>query len=211
MNKQSFITILLPILMSMTGAKVFAHDIEVKNADGKTIYYHWIKNNTELSVCHRDPNINGFVSGYTGNLVIPESVEYYGKNYPVTSIGVKAFFGSKALTSVTIPNSVTYIGENAPFQYCPELISIKVESGNTKYDSRDNCNAIIETSSNTLIGGCKKTFIPNSVTSIGDYAFYGCSGLTSVTIPNSVTSIGERAFYDCSGLATIVSEIKNAF
>ena len=71
------------------------------------------------------------------------------------------------------------------------------------YDSRDNCNAIIEKSSNTLIAGCKNSIIPNSVTSIGDRAFLGCSGLTSITIPNSVTSIGDWAFADCNGLTSI--------
>ena len=70
-------------------------------------------------------------------------------------------------------------------------------------DSRNNCNAIIETATNTLHSGCQTTLIPNSVTSIGDYAFYGCSGLTSVTIPNSVTSIGEGAFWFCSGLTSV--------
>ena len=78
-----------------------------------------------------------------------------------------------------------------------------MESGNTVYDSRNNCNAIIETATNTLIHGCNVSVIPNSVTSIGGYAFYGCSGLTSVIIPNSVTSIGGYAFYGCSGLTSV--------
>ena len=80
---------------------------------------------------------------------------------------------------------------------------MKVDANNPKYDSRDNCNAIIETSSNTLISGCQTTVIPNSVTSIGNYAFYDCDGLTSVTIPNSVTSIGDNAFYGCYGLTSV--------
>ena len=85
---------------------------------------------------------------------------------------------------------------------CSSLTSLVVEEGNPSYDSRDNCNAIIETWSNKLVGGCKNTVIPNSVTSIGEGAFYGC-GLTAIIIPNSVTSIGGGAFGGCSGLTSI--------
>ena len=74
---------------------------------------------------------------------------------------------------------------------------------NTKYDSRNNCNAIIETNSNNLILGCKKTIIPNSVTSISQYAFWNCKGLISVIIPNSVTSIGDYAFSGCDELTSV--------
>ena len=87
MNKQSFLTILLTLLMSMTGAKAFAHDIEVLNDDGVTIYYDWVNNNTELSVSYF-PNP---LRRYTGNVVIPKSVDYNGNTYPVTSIGICAF------------------------------------------------------------------------------------------------------------------------
>ncbi|MDY4512847.1 MAG: leucine-rich repeat protein [Paludibacteraceae bacterium] len=150
------------------------------------------------------------------DLVIPNSV---------TSIGVSAFYGCSGLTSVIIPNSVTSIGEDAfagcsgltsvtipnsvtsiggwTFSNCSDLTSIVVESGNTTYDSRNGCNAIIETATNTLVVGCQSTIIPNSVTSIGDGAFEGCSGLTSVTIPNSVTSIGRYAFAGCSDLTSV--------
>ncbi|MCR5157867.1 MAG: leucine-rich repeat protein [Prevotella sp.] len=120
----------------------------------------------------------------------------------VTSIGSKAFFGCSGLTSVAIPNSVTSIGDGA-FSACSGLTSISVASGNTKYDSRNNCNAIIETASNTLIAGCKNTTIPNSVTGIGKSAFSSCSSLKNVTIPNSVTSIGNSAFSACSGLTSV--------
>ena len=136
-------------------------------------------------------------SGLT-SVVIPNSV---------TNIGVSAFSGCSGLTSIEIPNSVTSIGLKA-FSGCSGLTSIVVESGNSVYDSRNNCNAIIETASNTLLAGFKNTKIPSSVTSIGDFAFFDCSSLTSFVIPNSVTSIGIYAFYDCSGLTSI--EIPNS-
>ena len=113
----------------------------------------------------------------------------------ITSIGDEAFSGCIGLTSLTIPSSVISIGEGA-FS-CRGLTSIVVENDNLKYDSRNNCNAIIETASNRLIVGCKNTVIPASVTSIGNGAFGGCSDLTSVIIPEGVTSIGDDAFYDC--------------
>ena len=126
------------------------------------------------------------------DLVIPNSV---------TRIGNYAFYGCSGLTSVTIPNSVTRIGYCAFSSF--GLASFVVKEGNTVYDSRNNCNAIIETASNTLICGCKTTIIPNDVESIGSGAFYNCDGLTSVTIPNSVESIGPSAFYQCSGLTSV--------
>ncbi len=120
----------------------------------------------------------------------------------ITSIGERTFYGCSGLTSITIPSSVTSIGSGA-FAGCTGLTSIKVEAGNTKYDSRDNCNAIIETASNTLVAGCKTTTIPSSVRSIGESAFSGCTGLTSITIPSSVTSIGDYAFSVCTSLTSI--------
>ena len=338
--KQSSIIIMFSMLMSMVSTKASADsNIKVANADGVIITYYWGMNN-ELCVTWPgnymyDKNIK-----YSGNIVIPESVEYEGVSYPVTTIGeaafnncselesitipnsVKtigksAFMGCSGLTSITIPNSVTSIGSYAfddctslnsliignsvttigidpftnctsltsviipnsvtdiesglfigcnnlnkiefhnkiigydrngfetfsglpslseivigkevtsitgSFSRCPNLATITVEEGNPTYDSRNNCNAIIESSSNKLIIGGLNTSIPNSVTSIGDVAFATrsgltsisipnsvtylsgfsyCTGLTSIEIPNSVTTIGGDAFRGCSGLTSI--------
>lgn len=120
----------------------------------------------------------------------------------VTSIGNYAFYGATSLTSIVVPKSLTSLG-HAAFDNSGSLTSIVVENGNPVYDSRDNCNAIIETKSNILLFGCKNSTIPNSVTSIGSVAFYGCRGLNSIYIPESVTTIGTQAFNFCSGLTSI--------
>ena len=120
----------------------------------------------------------------------------------VTSIGNSAFASCSDLTSVTIPNSVNSIGYEV-FEGCSSLTSLSVEAGNINYDSRENCNAIIETATNKLISGTKNTIIPNSVTSIDELAFSFCYGLTSITIPNSVTSIGTSAFHGCQDLTSV--------
>ena len=131
-------------------------------------------------------------SGLT-SITIPNSV---------TNIGSFAFGSCESLSSVTISRTVRSIVGDA-FSYCYSLNSILVENGNPIYDSRDNCNAIIETQSNTLIVGCQETIIPESVTSIGEHAFDGCTGLVSITIPTSVTNIGKYAFYWCTNLSSI--------
>lgn len=120
----------------------------------------------------------------------------------LTTIGQGVFHSCSGLTSLVIPSSVTSIGRNA-FYGCSGLTSITVENGNTEYDSRGGCNAIIETRTNTLVVGCKNTVIPNTVTSIGDNAYAKCSGLTSLNIPSSVTSIGEFSFAYCNGLTSL--------
>lgn len=127
----------------------------------------------------------------------------------ITSIPKEAFQGCGALESITIPETVGSIGENA-FRGCGSLNSIVVEEGNPTYDSRDNCNAIIETANNTIIRGSNSTIIPKSVTTIGEAAFSGCKTMTDLTIPYSVTTIGESAFSGCKGITvlTIPSNVK---
>ncbi len=127
------------------------------------------------------------------SIVIPNSV---------SSIGSQAFFGCRSLTSFHIPASVSIIYGN-PIVNCPKIASITVADDNASYDSRDNCNAVIRTSNNTLIAGCMSSVIPNTVKVIGWGAFEECAGLTSVVIPSSVTTINDRAFYGCSSLNSI--------
>ena len=127
------------------------------------------------------------------SIIIPDSV---------TLIDRYAFLSCSGLISIIIGNSVTSIGIRT-FNGCNNLESINVKSGNMTYDSRDNCNAIIKTDTNTLIRGCKNTIIPDSVTSIGEYAFNYCDNLTQITIPNSVTSIGWATFEHCHHLTSL--------
>ena len=246
--KHNYLKHLFTALLLLCTTVVTAHDFEV---DG--IFYNITDaTNKTVEVTYKG---NLTVGSYTGSVVIPESVTYFGMTYSVTSIGYQAFWGCTGLTSVEIPNSVTTIAYaafygctgltcieipnnlanieigafcgcsgltgivipgsvtdigNLAFSGCSGLVSISVEAGNAKYDSRDNCNAIIETATNVLVAGCKNTEIPGSVTSIGNSAFSGCSGLTSVVIPNNVTNIGEGAFSGCSGLTCISVEAGNA-
>ena len=181
--KQLCTKIILAMLISMMSIQAFAHDIEVRNADGVTIYYNYINDGKELEVTYNT---------YSGSVVIPEEVTYMNRIRKVTSIGNSAFITCSRLTSVTIGNSVTSIGSDA-FYGCSGLTSVTIGNSVTSIGS----DAFFDCS------GLTSVTIPNSVTSIGGSAFYGCSGLTSVTIPNSVTSIGDGAFKNCSGLTSV--------
>ena len=187
--------------MCMVGAKAFA--FTVKNADGVEINYSTI-NNTEVFV------VDG---NYSGNVVIPASVTFDGKEYSVTGIGTSAFRGCSGLTSVTIPNSVTSIGVGA-FSGCSGLTSVTIPNSVTSIGD----GAFRDCS------GLTSVTIGNSVTSIGEYAFSGCSGLTSVTfhckeigswfsnlssikeivVGDEVKYINKKGFYRCSGLTSVI-------
>ena len=141
-------------------------------------------------------------SSFQGAANIPSVITYSGQTYKVTSIGMYAFQGCTGLTAISIPNSITSIGYCA-FKGCTALTAVYIS------DIAAWCGISFVSDANPLLyahnlylNGVLITDlqIPNSVTSIGDYAFQGCNGLTSVTIPNSVTNIGDHAFDGCSGL-----------
>ena len=168
---------------------------------------------------------NNYGSKYSGSITLPATVTYDGVEYRVTSIGDDAFSDCESLTAITIPESVESIGSGA-FRFCTSLTAITIPEGVTRivsgifcgcnsltaivvaerngvYDSRNGCNAIIETGSNTLIQGCAATIIPEGVTSIGYEAFNCCFRLTAINIPEGVTSIEENAFLNCYHLTDI--------
>ena len=227
--KTKLFTLLLAVAASV--GTLFAWDYErVQIGD---LYYNLDATNQTAEVTYRSYTNYKYNEGWgitTAN--IPASVTYNEIPNSVTSIGFGAFYGCSGLTSVTIPNSVTSIGSaafygcsgltsvtignsvtsigNNAFWYCSGLTSIDVASDNSNYCSVDG--VLFNKDKTTLIqypGGKQGAYtIPNSVTSIGDNAFYGCASLTSVTIPNSVTSIQYNAFEGCKGLTSVTIEAK---
>lgn len=139
---------------------------------------------------------------YKGEISIPSTISLGGVQYSVAAIGDLAFKGSKQLTSIRIPASIRQVPAGA-FYGCDNLVSITVDSDNPVYDSRDNCNAVIETATNTLVAGCKNTVIPSSVPILGECAFYGTRGLTSLTVTESIKEIGNWTFLDCENIETL--------
>lgn len=203
---------------------------------GQTLYYDTLYGDAMIVSPLGSELYGDYYYGYTkpsGNLTIPSSVTYHGITYSVKYIEERAFYQCTGLTSVTIPSSITTIYWNAFYgcsgltsfyipstlttivggflNNCNNITSIVVSSDNPVYDSRNNCNAVINTASNTLVQGCNNTVIPNDVVSIGFGAFSGLSSLTSITIPSSVKKIDVRAFENCNGLVslTIPSSVKS--
>ena len=148
-----FVAMMLPLVAS-------AYDIEVKNADGVTIYYNYTNDGAELAVTFCGTYYTDYPDEYTGKVVVPEEVTYMEKTRKVTSIGDYTFAYCTNLTSVTIPNTVTSIGEYA-FYWCTGLTSISIPNSVTSIGefAFDNCS------------GLTSITIPNSVTSISNAAF----------------------------------------
>ena len=170
--------ILLPLVAS-------AHDIEVQNADGVTIYYNYINDGTELQVTFLGDRYDSYSNEYQGNVAIPEEVTYMNSTRKVTSIGNHAFDSCSGLTSVTIPNSVTSIGEYA-FKTCKGLTSVSIPNSVTSIGAAafGNCS------------GLTSVTIGSGVTSIGNRAFEGADIPTIISlIENPFTITGKTSYY----------------
>lgn len=241
MNKTRKVLLMCSMLLCSVMAQ--AYDFEVNGMLFNVI-------SEENSTCELTLDESTFwQTPYSGDVIVPSTVEHNGKTYTVTGIGEDAFSNGYEITSVVMPQTITYIGEFA-FYYCtllqevvipdsvrhigdyafgecselqqivipaavdslgeniiskcPKLTSIVVEEGNKVYDSRGNCNAIIETKSNILVSGCGATIIPSTVTRIGVAAFNGASLVGVFEIPGQITEIGERAFIGCVEMTGVV-------
>ena len=177
------------------------------NIDG--IYYD-IGNQTATVTC-RDQNYNS----YSGEVVVPASIEYKGEVYAVTMIGNHAFGNCTSLKAVSLPNSITAI-EDYAFVGCSNLTEIEIPKGVTAIQVRtfEDCTgltsvkipegvSIIANSAFEYCTSLKTIDLPQSIQYITELAFYQCQSLNSITIPDNVTTIDRRAFEGCSALRSV--------
>lgn len=229
--RQKFFLILIAMITAYLPAR--AYDFMVDglcyniNDDGNSVTLTW-----ETSP---GSEYNGFdiitYNEINADVVIPEQVTYNGVTYTVIaidsycfnicegiesvtipetvkSIGSFAFKGCVKLKSLAIPKSIEHIGTN-PILSCPDIDKITVNAENPFFDSRNGCNAVIATSSNMLISGCKKTIIPNGVSIISESAFEGCGELPRFNLPQSISKICDFAFAGCE-ISNCVLRIPNS-
>lgn len=203
----SFVLALLPVLESGASVKI------------GSLYYNLDTNKKTAEVASYQED------KYEGDITIPAEISYQGTTYRVTAVAESAFWDCGGLTSIVLPAGLESIGPSA-FLACTKLTSLKipasvinigdlafcfegaltsivVDERNPVYDSRNRCNALIKTATNTLITGCVNTIIPGTVTSLADNAFEGCVLLKQITIPSSVKRIGRAAFSTCVKLESI--------
>ena len=223
------IKLIFASLCLFCSAVVFAHDFKV---DG--IYYNITDETSKIvEVTYKGSKWSLYSNEYTGRVVIPESVDYYGITYSVTSIGEEAFKGCSGLTSIIIPNSVTSIAYYEPFKDCSELKTVynlstlTFEIGITKYGYvAYYADKVINAPNGSIdgdfiwyinhdgryvlaayLGAATELILPTNYNGenyvIGNTAFKGCSSLTSIVIPDGVTSIGDGAFAGCDGLTSV--------
>lgn len=190
LNNEMLTDIVIPDSVTYTGYDVFCNCSNLK------------------SVTLNQSGIDRFKSTFSGcdnieTIILKDGVTSINSSKDSDGRGTQGFDGYRSIKSITIPSSVMNI-DNYAFESCTGLTSITVDTGNRLFDSRDNCNAIIDTRTNQLVRGCQTTVIPDTIKSIGDSAFSGCTGLTSIVIPDSVTRLGEYAFSGCTGLTNIV-------
>lgn len=172
-----------------------AHDFEIDN-----IFYNILSE--EEKTCEVTSENDCIYERHLGEVHLSETVTYKGSTYTVVRIGECAF-ASSGLTKLTIPKTIIEIDTDVlTFFDCPELAYLTVEEGNPVYDSRGDCNCIIETASNKLIVGCQNSIIPNTVTEIADQAFRRRAPQTLI-IPNSVVEIGKETFWESLLLETV--------
>lgn len=214
--RQIKIISLLTIFISMVGVKTHAHNIEVKNADGVTIYYKRIEKTRNVEVTYKGVDPYHYKNEYTGKVDIPESINDNGETYRVTGIGDHAFIDCSNLTSIIMPNSITSIGESA-FYGCVGLTNIDIPNtvtyigGNAFYETgwyKTQSDGILYLDI-WLIGykGRKPSgdvIIKAGTIRLANSAFSGCTDITNITIPNSVVYIGDYVFEDCSSLQSII-------
>ena len=153
------------------------------------------------------PDNLSIIDSYTFEQTAIKSIKLPEKGSVVLAYG--AFQGTP-LRSLYIPANLTGTIYRGVVSKCPDLANIAVDEGNRYYDSREGCNAIIKTSTNTLIAGCKNTVIPESVKALGDNAFF-YSTVKKLELPAGLESMGGTSFFHCDSLTSIIAHMQEPF